>query len=450
MNIVIVGVGKVGKTLALSFISEGHDVVVIDQKRSAVEALVNGYDVKGIVGVGLERQALSDASVDVADLFIACTSRDEMNILTCVLAKKMGAKRCIARVRETEYFKEIETLRQDMGLDLLFNPERRTAFEIENELKFPSSTRLEVFAGGKALMVEFEIEKSNPIVGKSLIEINKEYGIEVLFGTVERQDSIKIPNGSFEINAGDLVRIIGSEKNITAFCKKTKMFKRRAKSVVIVGGGKIAVNLANELLKSDISVKIIEIDRDKCQKLAEALPRATIICGDGTDQTLLNEEKIMDADACVTLTDYDERNIMISLYAMQKNVSKVITKINRTSVLQMAEFIGLTTVVSPREAIANQIVAYVRATMDDKDRGVNNFYKLGEGIEAVEFEVGESFESANVPLKNLKIKPATLIGGIVREDKFILPNGDTQIKQGDKVIVVTANGQMKELSEIFR
>jgi trk system potassium uptake protein TrkA len=203
-------------------------------------------------------------------------------------------------------------------------------------------------------------------------------------------------------------------------------------------------------LKSDINVKIIEIDKERCQKLAETLPRATIICGDGTDQTLLTEEKFMDADACVTLTDYDERNIMISLYAMQKNIAKVITKINRTSVLEMAEFIGLNTVVSPREAIANQIIAYVRATTDDKDRGVNNFYKLSEGVEAVEFEVGENFANVNIPLKNLKLKHETLIGGIVREEKFILPNGETQIKQGDKVIVVTANGQIKDLSEIFR
>lgn len=450
MKIVIVGVGKVGKTLAVSFIGEGHDVVVIDNKRSAVEDLVNSYDVRGILGSGLERETLFNASVSEADLFIACTSRDEMNILTCVLAKKMGVKRCMARVRETEYFKEIQNLKEDLGLDFLFNPERRTAFEIENELKFPSSTRLEVFADGKALMVEFEIEKSNPIVGKTLIEINKEYGIEVLFGTVERKEDTIIPNGAFVIQAGDYVRIIGSEKNVTAFCKKTKMFKRRAKSVVIVGGGKIAVNLATELLKSDINVKIIEIDKERCQKLAETLPRATIICGDGTDQTLLTEEKFMDADACVTLTDYDERNIMISLYAMQKNIAKVITKINRTSVLEMAEFIGLNTVVSPREAIANQIIAYVRATTDDKDRGVNNFYKLSEGVEAIEFEVGENFANVNIPLKNLKLKHETLIGGIVREEKFILPNGETQIKQGDKVIVVTANGQIKDLSEIFR
>lgn len=449
MNIVIVGIGKVGKTLAIDFINEGHDVVVIDINRVAVEGLVNAYDVKGILGGGLERETLLSADVPEADLFIACTSRDEMNILSCVLAKKLGAKRTIARARETEYLKEMENLKNDLGLDLLFNPEKRTAFEIENELKFPSATKLEVFAGGKALMVEFVIEKPNPIIGKNLIEISKQYGNSVLFGMVKRGEEILIPNGSFVIKDGDEIRIIGAEKDIISFCKKIKMFKRSAKSVAIVGGGKIAHYLATELLKTDINVKIIEQDKTVCERLSQSMIGATIICGDGTDQALLTEEKIMDCDACVTLTDYDEKNLMISLYAMQKNVGKVITKINRTSVLEMAEYIGLTTVVSPRVAISNQIIGYVRATEDQKDR-VNNFYKLGDGAEAVEFEVGENFKNADKPLRTLKLKSQTLIGGIVRKDKFVLPNGDTEIKQGDKVIVLTASGQINELLDIFR
>ena len=451
MKIVIVGVGKVGKTLVVNFVNEKHDVVVIDVNRNAVETMVNGYDVKGIVGGGLERQVLVESNVWEADLFIACTSRDEMNILTCVLAKKLGAQRTIARVRDPEYLKEMENLRQDLGLDLLFNPEKRTAEEIANALKFPSAKKVEVFASGKAMMVEFEIEKGNPMVGKKIMEIGKNYANNVLFGMVTRGNKEFIPNGSFVMEKDDCVHVIGSEKDILAFCKRTGMFKQRAKSVMVIGGGKITVHLANELCKSsDVNVKIIEEDKNVCERLAEVLPKATIICGDGTDQTLLGEEKISDTDAMVTLTDFDESNVVISLYAMQKEVGKVITKINRSSIYEMAEFIGLDTVVSPRKAIADQIIGYVRSHKTQSASGINNFYKIGDGAEATEFEISQDFAYLDIPLKQLNVKSNTLIGGIVRDNEFILPGGDTVIKSGDRVIVVTLIRQVTDLAEIFR
>lgn len=451
MKIVIVGVGKVGKTLVENFINENHDVVVVDVNSSAVENMVNAYDVKGLVGGGLEREVLMGASVSEADLFISCTARDEMNILTCVLAKNLGAKRTIARVRDPEYLKEMENLRQDLGLDLLFNPEKRTAYEIENALKFPSAKKVEVFAGGKAMMVEFELEKNNPIVGKKVMDVCKNYGNKILFGMVTRGNKEFIPNGSFVMEKEDRVQVIGSDKDISAFCKKTGMFKQRAKSVMIIGGGKIAVHLATELCKSaEVNVKIIEEDKAVCEKLAETLPRATIICGDGTDQTLLGEEKISNVDACVTLTDFDESNVVISLFAMQKNVGKVITKINRTSIYEMAEYIGLDTVFSPRKAIADQIIGYVRSHKTENKGSIINFYKLGAVAEATEFQVDENFEHLGIPLKELSLKANTLIGGIVRDEEFILPGGDTTIQTGDKVIVVTLIKQITDLAEIFR
>ena len=451
MKIVIVGVGKVGKTLVENFVNENHDVVVVDVNASAVENMVNSYDVKGLVGGGLEREVLSGASVSESDLFISCTARDEMNILTCVLAKKLGAKRTIARVRDPEYLKEMENLRQDLGLDLLFNPEKRTAYEIENALKFPSAKKVEVFAGGKAMMVEFELEKANPIVGKKVMDVCKNFGNKILFGMVTRGNKEFIPNGSFVMEKDDRIHVIGSDKDISAFCKKTGMFKQRAKSIMIIGGGKIAVNLASELCKNpEVNVKIIEEDKAVCERLSETLTRATIICGDGTDQMLLSEEKISSMDACVTLTDFDESNVVISLFAMQKNVGKVITKINRTSIYEMAEYIGLDTVFSPRKAIADQIIGYVRSHKTENQGGIINFYKLGSVAEATEFEVGETFEYINTPLKELKIKSNTLIGGIVRDEEFILPSGETNIQKGDKVIVVSLIKQITDLAEIFR
>lgn len=451
MKIVIVGVGKVGKTLVENFVNEKHDVVIVDSNSSTVEYIVNAYDVKGLVGGGLEKETLTGANVAEADLFIACTARDEMNILTCVLAKNLGAKRTIARVRDPEYLKEMENLRQDLGLDLLFNPEKRTAYEIENALKFPSAKKVEVFAGGRAMMVEFELEKANPIVGKKVMDVCRNYGNKILFGMVTRGKKEYIPNGSFVMEKEDRVHVIGSEKDISAFCKKTGMFKQRAKSIMIIGGGKIAVNLTTELCKNpEVNVKIIEEDQATCEKLSEILPRATIICGDGTDQTLLGEEKIASVDACVTLTDFDESNVVISLYAMQKNVAKVITKLNRTSIYDMAEFIGLDTVFSPRKAIADQIIGYVRSHKTENKGGIINFYKLGEETEATEFQVDESFEHLGIPLRNLKLKSNSLIGGIVRNGEFILPSGETVIEKGDNVIVVTLIKQVTDLAEIFR
>ena len=451
MKIIILGVGKVGKTLVANFVNEQHDVVVIDQKRQEVETLVNLFDVKGLVGSGLERDVLTDAGVAESDVFIACATRDELNILACVLAKKLGAKRTIARVRDPENLKEMENLTEDLGLDLIFNPEKRTAFEIANALKFPSAKNLEVFAGGKALMVEFEIEKGNPLIGESLIEINKLFDAKVLFAMVKRGKKVYIPNGAFIIEREDRVHVIGSEKEISALCKKVKMFKPRAKSVMIVGGGKIAGHLASELTKNpEVNVKIIEEDKAVCERLAEVLPRATIICGDATDQNLLREEKIAECDACVTLTEYDESNVVISLYAKQKDVGKVITQINRGSMYDMAEYIGLDTVVSTRYATANQILGFIRSHTSEVDEGINSFYKIGEGVEAIEFNVSQDFTRCFIPLKRLKIKANTLIGGIVREGEFVLPTGDTEIRTGDKVIVVSGGKRINSLEEIFR
>lgn len=450
MKIVIVGVGKVGKTLASNFTNELHDVVAVDIERYPVENLVNNYDLKGIIGSGLEKEVLSDAGVSEADLFIACTSRDEMNVLSCVLAKKEGAKCTIARVREPELFSQMQNLRETLGVDLMFNPELTTAEVIENNLKFPSAKNLEVFAGGRALMAEFLIEGKNPVIGKNITCVAKEYGGNVLFAVVKRGEKSFIPHGDFVFMDGDKAQIIGSEKDIPIFIKKLKIFKPRAKSVILVGGGKISYHLATKLLKSDVGVKIIEKDENICQKFADLLPRATVIQGDGIDRTLLNEENISKTDALVTLTDSDEDNVVISLYALQKNVEKVITKVNRTSTIEMANFIGLDTVISPRIAVANQIIGYVRSHQSKHSGNLRTFYKLTDSVDAIEFMADDNFKGLNVPLKKLKVKVNSLIGGIVRDDKFVLPSGDTCIKSGDRVIVVTGIKQVTALSDVFK
>ena len=450
MNIVIVGVGKVGKTLASNFINELHDVTVIDVDRAELEGVVNHYDVQGVVGNGIERETLDNANVSEADLFIACTPRDELNVLTCLLAKKAGAKFTIARVRQPELFSEVQNLRKDLGVDLLFNPDRTTAEEIARTLKYPSAKNVEVFAGGRALLVEFEIEQGNPIVDKDLMTVSRETGVSVLFAVVKRGNKVYIPHGDFVIRQGDGVMIIGSEKDINEFSKKLKIFKPSSKSVILVGGSKISYMLAETLLKNGVDVKIIEKDKGICYKLAEELPSATIIHGDGIDQSLLEEENVSRTDALVSLTDQDESNVMISLYALQKKVDKVVTKVNRTSTLEMAENIGLDTVVSPRNAVANQIIGFVRAHQSKFGKGLTTLYKLAPNVDAIEFTVDETFKYLDQPLNKLKLRSGSLIAGIVRDEGFVLPTGFTTIKATDRIIVVTSIKQVTDLQEIFR
>lgn len=450
MNLVIIGAGKVGETLIENFVKESHDITVVDVNPATVQYVVNRYDVMGVVGSAVERQILLDAGVDKADFFIANTSRDEMNILCCVLARKLGAKRTIARVRDPEYFKEMENMREFLGLDFAFNPELNTAVEISQVLKFPSAKNVENFAGGRARMAEFDILEGNPVIGKTLKEISKEFGNKVLFGIVSRGEKVYIPHGDFVVEQGDVVYIIAPETELIAFCKKIKIFKPRAKSVFIIGGGKIAYYLSKELLSSGVSVKIVENDKERAEELSELLPSATILLGDGTDHELLEEESIKHSDACITLTGMDEENVIISLYAKQCGVEKSVTKVDRSSVLNMVKMLGLDTVVSPRMVIANDIIRFVRANQNVGGGGINTLYKIHEQAEAIEFTVSENFSAKDIPLKNIAIKENVLIGGIVRGDEFILPSGDSKIKVGDRVIIVTEQKQIAELSEILK
>ena len=403
MNIVIVGAGKVGASLVENFIAEGHDVLVVDSNPSVVESIVNKYDVQGIVGSGIERDTLIEAGTERADFFITCTSRDEFNVLCGVLAKKIGAKYTIARVRRPEYFKEIQTLRRDLGLDMLFNPEYRTAVEIANVLKFPSSKSVERFSSGKAIMVEFEIDKDNPMADKTIVGIAKEYRGKVLFAMVNRNGKVYIPKGDFVIREEDRVFVISTEEEITAFCKSMRIFKRQSKSIFMIGGGMIAFYLADLLRGTKSSIKIVENNVDKCNLLSESLEGVSIVYGDGTDQEVLLEEGLAKSDACVTLTGNDEENVVISMYAQQIGVNKVVTKVDRPTIMGMLSSLSLDTVVSPKNVIANHIIKFVRSRMVKTDSEMNEFYKLAGGAEAIEFTVTDKFEGQNVPIKKLKI-----------------------------------------------
>ncbi len=450
MNIIIIGVGKVGETLISNFINENHDVVVIDLDANKVQDVVNRYDVNGITGGALERSVLLDAGVEKADFVISCTAQDEKNILLSVLAKKLGAKYTIARVRDPEYFKEMENMKAVLGLDFFYNPELQTANEIEQILKFPSALSVERFASGKATMIELVIAENSVFSGKKLMNLSKEYGNNFLIGMVRRGEEILIPHGDFVFETGDVVYLIAEGEEIALITKKLQMFKQRAQSVFIIGGGKIAYYLAKELISSGVSVKIAEVNKERATELANELPKATVLLLDGTDHVALEEENLKESDACVALTGIDEENVIVSLYAKEQGVKKVITKVDRPSVLSMIKKLGLDTVLSPRNVIANHIIRFVRAHQADAGNGINTLYKVHGKAEALEFTVGEDFKKLEIPLKSIGLKNDVLVGGIVRGNEFILPDGNAVIKKDDRVIIFASASKIAELNEILK
>ena len=450
MNLIIIGAGKVGETLIANLINEDHDIVVVDIDDVKVQSVVNRYDVNGFAGAGLEQSVLLDAGVEKADFVIACTAQDEMNILCSVLAKKLGAKYTIARVRDPKYFAEMENVKDVLGLDFFFNPELQTGKEIAQVMKFPFARSVESFAGGKATMVEFTVKPDSYLCYKSLMGISRESECNFLVAMVRRGDDVIIPRGDFVLKENDVVYLLADDAQMSTIMKKLQMHKDRAKAVFIIGGGKIAYYLAQELIKSGVDVKIVERDNARAVELSQILPKATVLCFDATDHEALEEEQLKNSDACVTLTGMDEENVIISMYAKEMGVNKVVTKVGRQSVLSMVKKLGLDTVVSPSNVIANHIVRFVRAHLADTGNGINTLYKMHGKAEALEFTVTEKFTELGVPLKKLGVKEGVLIGGVVRGEQFILPDGDTSLQAGDQVIVVTAEGEINELAEILK
>lgn len=450
MKFIFVGAGKIGEKLLSSFVDNNNDIAIIDNDSKVVDSIVQKYDVQGVVGNGIERETLLDAGISNTDFFIASTPRDETNILCCVYAKKLGAKFTIARVRDPEYFSEMLNIKGELGIDLVFNPEFRTAAEISQILKFPSAKSVEALFGGKAILAEFDITDENPLVGKNLIDINAEYNSKVLFGSVIRKGKAIVPKGDLMIESGDSVRIISTESELTAFSKKIHIFKPPTKSAFIIGGGTVAYYLTNKLIESGVAVKIVEQKKERCVELANEFPSALVLMGDGTDSDLLNEERLKDADACIALTGVDEENVILSLYAKNLSVGKTISKIDRASVGEMVKMFGIDSIVNPRDIVANHVIRFVRAHSATSENGVKRLYKIDGGAEALEFIVPEDFSRLGVKLKDIKFKKDVLVGGIFRRGEFVLPTGDSEFMPYDTVLIISGEDGIVELEQVLR
>ena len=451
MKIVIVGDGKVGYTLTKQLSQEGHDVVVIDNDQKVLQQSMETLDVFVVQGNGATLAVQQEAEVGQSDLLIAATSGDEINLLCCVLAKKLGCRHTIARVRNPEYIQQLSLLREDLGLSMTINPERTAAHEIFRLLQFPSFLKRDTFCRGRVELVELKIKEGSPLAGVQLKEFHKVTGVNVLVCAVDRASAVTIPVGDFRLEEGDKITVTAANTDLAKLMSRLGLSSQKIRDVMIIGGGRIAAYLAKILLNTGVRVKIIEQNMEKCRALSEALPNAIIICGDGTSQELLCAEGITECDAVIPLTNMDEENIIISLYADHMGVSKSITKINRTEYEAIFRDRGLGSVISPKLLTANDIVGYVRAMKQSTASAMLSLYRLCDGqVEAMEFQALDGTHHLGVPLKTVNLRPNVLIACINRGSEVIIPRGDDCILAGDNVVIVTTAAQpISTLNDIF-
>lgn len=451
MKIVVVGCGKIGSAIIASLVKEGHDIVAVDRNQTFVNNITNIYDVMGLCGNGADSDILKEAGVETAELFVAVTGSDELNMLSCFLARKLGAKNTIARIRDHEYNDQsLGFLKENLELSMAINPELLTAKELFNILKFPSAVKIETFSRGNLEMIEFRLKPDSVLDGMTLMEMRDKHKAKVLVCYVQRDDEIFIPDGNFALKSGDRIGLTASQNELEKFFRSLGTFKKRAKNVMIMGGSRTALYLAEMLTRIGSSVKIIEINADVCEQLSDALPEAVIIHGDGAQQELLLEEGIDSLDAFVALTGMDEENILISIFAASKNVPNVISKVNRDALDRMAQNLGLDCIVSPHKIIANVAMSFARALQNSLGSNIETLYQLADGkAEALEFNVKSDSKVINIPLKALQLKQSILIAGILRGQKTIIPAGDDMILEGDNVIIIAAEHRLQDLDGIL-
>lgn len=451
MNIIIVGCGKVGLTMAEQLRQEDHAITVIDTVRERVEEAVASMDIQGVTGNGTSYATQMEAGVRDADLLIAVTDQDELNMLSCLMARKIGNCQTIARVRDPNYYQDIHFIQEELGLSMAINPELQAAQDIFRLLQIPSALDVDTFEKGKVNMLRFVIREDSPLAGKNMMAVNTLVGGKMLVCIRERGSEISIPKGSTELAVGDKVSVVIPMADISTVLQKLHLQKKPIRSVTIAGGGSTSEYLAIMLQRAKMNVKIIEEDLTRCEELADRLPKASIIHGDCTDKLLLSEEGLHNAEAFVCLTGLDEENIMLALYADKVSQAKVITKISRIDFEEVIETLPLGSVVHPKNITAETIVRYVRAMENASGNNVETLYRLLDGrVEAMEFAVHPGASVAGIRLMDLKLKDNLLISAINRGGRIMTPTGQDTIEPGDIVVIVTTCKGIGDLNDIVR
>lgn len=438
MNIIIVGCGKVGEELAHRLNEEGDNITVIDIDSTKVNDVTSRLDVLGVTGNGATHLVQQEAGIRDADLLIAVTGSDELNLLCCLIAKKEGNCQTIARVRDPQYSTEAPYLKEELGLAMVINPEFQAAAEIARVLRFPSAIKIDTFAKGKVDLMKFRLPENCVLTGCSVKEIATKLKCDVLVCTVERGDEAFIPNGEFVFGEKDIISIIASPANANAFFRKIDYKINQVKDCMIAGGGDVAYYLCRILRKAGISLKLIEKDPKRCEKLCTVLPEVTVICGDAADQQILLEEGLENANSFAALTNLDEENIMLSLFARVKGCKKLVTKINRIDFFDVIKQLDLDSIIYPKNITSELIVSYVRAMKNTIGSNVQTVYSIIKGkAEAAEFLIKDTSPVLGKPLMELKFKPNVLVAVILRGNRVIIPRGSDVIEKNDSVIVVS-------------
>lgn len=451
MKIIIVGCGKVGTSLAERLSVEDHDLVMVDLSAEKVAEVSNRFDALGIVGNGASFNVQLEAGVESADLFIAVTGADELNLLCCLMAKKSGKCQTIARVRNPMYSQEIRFIQEQMGISMIINPELTASREILKLLKFPSAIKIDTFAKGRVELLRFRLKPEVGFGGKTIMEIMGRLKTDVLICAVERDSQVVIPNGSFVLQDSDILSIVGSLQSTAQFFEKIGVRSKKVKNSLIIGGGTIAHYLALDLLKIGFRVRIIEQKKERCEYLSEMLPGADIINGDGSDQNLLIEEGLTYADSMVALTGMDEENIFLSLFAKKHSNAKLIAKVNKIAFNDVIDTFDIDSIIYPKYLTADYILQYVRARQNSIGSNVETLYKILDGrAEALEFSIREASAVTDVPLMDLNLKDNLLICCINRKGTILTPRGQNIIKVGDTVIVVTTNRGLRDIRDILK
>lgn len=450
LHIIIVGCGKVGETLVDQLCREGQHITIIDQNPEKLQELTNLYDIMGVQGNGASYSVQMEAGIENTDLLIAVTDSDELNLLCCTVARRVANCAAIARVRNPDYSNDADYLRQKLGLAMIINPELEAAKEIARILYLPTALEVSPFAHGQAELIQFKVPEGNMLDGLTLAQIASKAPVKVLICAIEREGNVEIPSGSSVVRSGDIISVVAQRSTIKSFLQYICIKTKKVNSTMIIGGGKATYYLATQLIHMGISVKIIEMDKKRCEELSILLPKAIIIHGDGTDEELLKEEGIETVESFVPLTGIDEENVMLTLHARQLSNTKVITKINRLAFKNVISSLQLGSVVYPRLITSETIIAYVRAKKDSMDSNIETLYHLCDSrVEAIEFSIDKPSKATNIPLMDMKVKDQVLVAFINRKGKIILPSGHDSIHVGDTVMIVTKHSGFDEIEDIL-
>ena len=449
MKIVIAGAGVVGESLCSELSAEGNDVILIEKEEKILNKIVENYDITGLVGNGASYETLLEAGTDTADIFIAATESDELNIISSIVAKKIGTKFTIARVRNPEYSSNMQFVRKELGISFMINPELEAAKSIANKLMFPFALSVENFFGQRAGFISIKVEKDSLLNGMQLKQLEFNPKDKVIICTVRRGENIFIPSGDFTILEGDIVHIAGSKESVHKFYDKIEKSNLKINSALLVGGGTISHYLIGKLLENRINVKVIENNKERAEKLSEAYPKAIVIRGDEADQEFLMQERISNYDATAVLTDSDEENAVITMFVNSITNSKLITKMSRTLLIPMLEKNTRTSAVVPKKVISDMIISVVRSKANMRGSTMSFLYRLENQVEFITFEINENSNAIDIPLKDLKIKKGMLIASILRNGKMIFPGGNDVIKCNDSVMVVTTASSIEDFDDIL-